>query len=170
MPHLIPTPQEVDVRLAIDRIAAFAASAQPEHVRSDIRQLFKRNILDSLGCAIAGLQLTFRKLRGCTTSREHPRDGRCLRQTVETSALNAMNSRTMESLADWWPAPQDPHIPAKNYLCLIFTNPERLLPEVGGLNLGRTWLTIDDLCTENNFHVLFVARYLRQALKLGKID
>jgi glycerate-2-kinase len=41
---------------AIDRIASFAVSAQPEHLRADIRQLFKRNILDSLGCAIAGLQ------------------------------------------------------------------------------------------------------------------
>jgi 2-methylcitrate dehydratase len=56
MPQLMPTPQEVVVRSAIDRIAAFAVSAQPEHLRSDIRQLFKRNILDSLGCAIAGLQ------------------------------------------------------------------------------------------------------------------
>jgi len=36
--------------------AAFAASARPEHLRSDIRQLFKRNILDTLGGAIAGLQ------------------------------------------------------------------------------------------------------------------
>jgi len=56
MPQLMPTPQEVVVRSAIDRIASFAVSAQPEHLRSDIRQLFKRNILDSLGCAIAGLQ------------------------------------------------------------------------------------------------------------------
>jgi 2-methylcitrate dehydratase len=64
MPQLMPTPQEVVVRSAIDRIAAFAVSAQPEHLRSDIRQLFKRNILDSLGCAIAGLQGTpFRVLR-----------------------------------------------------------------------------------------------------------
>jgi len=56
MPQLVPTPQEIDVRSAIDRVAAFAASARPQHLRSDIRQLFKRNILDSLGCAIAGLQ------------------------------------------------------------------------------------------------------------------
>jgi 2-methylcitrate dehydratase len=52
----IPTPSEVEVRSAVERIATFAASARPEHLRSDIRQLFKRNILDSLGCAIAGLQ------------------------------------------------------------------------------------------------------------------
>ena len=30
-------------------IAAFATSARPEHVRPDIRRIFKRNILDSLG-------------------------------------------------------------------------------------------------------------------------
>src|SRR5690348_2416734 len=40
---------------AVDRIAAFAAAARPEHLTTDIRQLFKRNILDSLGCAIAAL-------------------------------------------------------------------------------------------------------------------
>ena len=37
---------------AVERIAAFAAAAQPEQMTSDIRRLFKRNILDSLGCAI----------------------------------------------------------------------------------------------------------------------
>ena len=57
MPQLMLTPQEVDVRSAVDRIATFAASARPGHLRSDIRQLFKRNVLDSLGCAIAGLQV-----------------------------------------------------------------------------------------------------------------
>jgi hypothetical protein len=33
-----------------------------------------------------------------------------------------------------------------------------LLPKVSGLDFGRSWLTINDLGTENNFHVLFVAR------------
>ena len=56
MPHLMPTPREVEVRSAVEQIAVFADSARPEHLRSDARQLFKRNILDSLGCAIAGLQ------------------------------------------------------------------------------------------------------------------
>ena len=40
---------------AIERIGAFAAAAQPEQLTSDIRHLFKRNILDSVGCAIAAL-------------------------------------------------------------------------------------------------------------------
>src|SRR5580692_8644537 len=56
MPQLMSFPREVEVRSAVERIAVFAASAQPEHLKSDVRQLFKRNILDSLGCAIAGLR------------------------------------------------------------------------------------------------------------------
>jgi 2-methylcitrate dehydratase len=76
MPQLMPTPQEVVVRSAIDRIASFAASAQPKDLRSDIRQLFKRNILDSLGCAIAGLQgKPFRALR--EQFEEYRAPGRC---------------------------------------------------------------------------------------------
>ena len=76
MPQLMPTPQEVVVRSAIDRIASFAVSAQPEHLRSDIRQLFKRNILDSLGCAIAGLQgKPFQTLR--EQFEEYRAPGRC---------------------------------------------------------------------------------------------
>jgi hypothetical protein len=49
MPKIMPTPREVEMRSAVEHIATFAASARPEHLRSDIRQLFKRNILDSLG-------------------------------------------------------------------------------------------------------------------------
>src|SRR6202012_1742896 len=76
MPQLMPTPQEVDVRSAIDRIATFAAAARPEHLRSDVRQLFKRNILDSLGCAIAGLQgRPFHALR--EQFEEYRAPGRC---------------------------------------------------------------------------------------------
>jgi 2-methylcitrate dehydratase len=40
---------------AVERIAVFAAAARPEQLTSDIRHLFKRNILDSVGCAIAAL-------------------------------------------------------------------------------------------------------------------
>ena len=45
-----------NIRPAVERIAAFAAAARPEHLANDTRRLFKRNILDSLGCAIAALQ------------------------------------------------------------------------------------------------------------------
>jgi 2-methylcitrate dehydratase len=43
------------MRSAVDRIATFAAAARPAQLTSGIRHLFKRNILDSLGCAIAAL-------------------------------------------------------------------------------------------------------------------
>ena len=39
----------------LERIAMFVAAARPRHLTVDIRQLFKRNTLDSLGCAIAAL-------------------------------------------------------------------------------------------------------------------
>jgi 2-methylcitrate dehydratase len=50
-----PSQPGEDKRSAVGRIAAFAAAARPEHLTNEIRQLFKRNILDSLGCAIAAL-------------------------------------------------------------------------------------------------------------------
>jgi 2-methylcitrate dehydratase len=76
MPQLMPTPRDVDVRSAVEQIAVFADSARPEHLRSDARQLFKRNILDSLGCAIAGLQgRPFHALR--EQFEEYRAPGRC---------------------------------------------------------------------------------------------
>jgi 2-methylcitrate dehydratase len=76
MPQLAPTLQEVQVRSAVQHIAIFASSARPEHLRSKIRQLYKRNILDSLGCAIAGLQgRPFRALR--EQFGEYRAPGRC---------------------------------------------------------------------------------------------
>ena len=44
-----------NIRSAVERIAAFAAAALPKHLTNDTRRIFKRNILDSLGCAIAAL-------------------------------------------------------------------------------------------------------------------
>src|SRR3984957_9760835 len=52
---VIPTMTESDPRSAVERIAVFAAAARPEHLTNDIRRLYKRNILDSLGCAIAAM-------------------------------------------------------------------------------------------------------------------
>jgi len=45
--------QREHMRSAVERIAAFAATARPEHVTNDTRRLFKRNILDSLGCEVS---------------------------------------------------------------------------------------------------------------------
>jgi 2-methylcitrate dehydratase len=63
-------------RSAVARIAAFAAAARPEHLRGDIRRVFRRNILDSLGCAIAALPgQPFQALRD--QFEEHRAPGRC---------------------------------------------------------------------------------------------
>jgi 2-methylcitrate dehydratase len=64
------------MRPAVERIAAFAAAARPEHLTNDTRRLFKRNILDSLGCAIAALQgQPFQALR--EQFEEYRAPGRC---------------------------------------------------------------------------------------------
>jgi 2-methylcitrate dehydratase len=47
--------RQAETRSAVERTGAFAAAARPEHLTTDIRQLFKRNILDSIGCAIAAV-------------------------------------------------------------------------------------------------------------------
>ena len=47
--------QRSETRSAVERIGAFATAVRPEHLTTDIRQLFKRNILDSIGCAIAAV-------------------------------------------------------------------------------------------------------------------
>jgi hypothetical protein len=48
--------QQSETRSAVERIRAFAATARPEHLTTDTRQLFIRNILDSIGCAIAAVR------------------------------------------------------------------------------------------------------------------
>jgi 2-methylcitrate dehydratase len=68
--------QTAETRSAVERIAAFAAAARPEHLTLDLRQLFKRNILDSLGCAIAALPgPPFQALRD--QFEEYRASGRC---------------------------------------------------------------------------------------------
>jgi 2-methylcitrate dehydratase len=68
--------QEGETRSVVERIAAFTAGARPEHLTPEIRQLFKRNILDSLGCAIAALPGSpFQALRG--QFEEYRTLGRC---------------------------------------------------------------------------------------------
>jgi 2-methylcitrate dehydratase len=47
--------QQEQTGTAVERIAGFAAAARPEHLTTDVRQLFKRNILDSIACAIAAV-------------------------------------------------------------------------------------------------------------------
>jgi len=67
---------ESNPRAAVERIAAFAAAARPEHLTNETRTLFKRNILDSLGCAIAALPgQPFQALR--EQFEEYRAPGRC---------------------------------------------------------------------------------------------
>src|SRR6478672_4753479 len=47
--------QQAEARSAVERIGAFAAAARADQLKPNVRQLFKRNILDSLECAIAAL-------------------------------------------------------------------------------------------------------------------
>src|SRR6266404_1209889 len=47
--------QKTESRSAVERIGAFAAAARPVRLSPEVRRLLKRNILDSLGCAIAAL-------------------------------------------------------------------------------------------------------------------
>src|ERR1700692_332869 len=80
MTHPISEPsshtQGEPMRPAVERIAAFAAAARPGQLTSGIRHLFKRNILDSLGCAIAALQgKPFHALR--EQFEEYRAPGRC---------------------------------------------------------------------------------------------
>jgi 2-methylcitrate dehydratase len=76
MTQLMSYQQGVATRSAVERIAAFAAAARPERLTPDIRQLFKRNILDSLGCAIAALPgPPFQALR--EQFEEYRASGRC---------------------------------------------------------------------------------------------
>src|SRR5450432_890579 len=76
MTEPMPKQEGERTRSAVERIAAFAAAARPEHLANDIRGLFKRNILDSLGCAIAALQgKPFQALR--EQFEEYRAPGRC---------------------------------------------------------------------------------------------
>jgi 2-methylcitrate dehydratase PrpD len=55
MTELITPKRQAEAHSAVERIGAFAVAARPEHLSTDIRQLHKRNILDSIGCAIAAV-------------------------------------------------------------------------------------------------------------------
>src|SRR6202521_3221873 len=73
---VIPTMTESNPSSAVERIAAFAAAARPEHLTNEILRLFKRNILDSIGCAIAALPgQPFQALR--QQFEEYRAPGRC---------------------------------------------------------------------------------------------
>jgi 2-methylcitrate dehydratase len=55
MTQAAPDDPARDSVAAVTRIAAFARRAEPSALSTDVRRALKRNILDSLGCAIAAL-------------------------------------------------------------------------------------------------------------------
>src|SRR6266478_3936894 len=74
--EVILTMTESNPRAAVERIAAFTASAGPGQLTNETRQLFKRNILDSIGCAIVALPgQPFQALR--EQFEEYRAPGRC---------------------------------------------------------------------------------------------
>jgi 2-methylcitrate dehydratase len=76
MTKTIAPRQHTEARYAVERIGAFAVAVRPEHLTSEIRQLFKRNILDSIGCAIAAVAgSSFQLLRD--QIEEYRAPGRC---------------------------------------------------------------------------------------------
>jgi 2-methylcitrate dehydratase len=62
----MPDPPALEARPAVARIAGFAAATRPERLAPDVRQLLKRNILYSLGCAIAALAHLSRRCANCS--------------------------------------------------------------------------------------------------------
>src|SRR5258708_23323788 len=76
MTELITPKRQAETHSAVERIGAFTAAARPAHLTTDIRQLFKRNILDSIGCAIAAVAGP--SLRAiCDQIEEYRARGRC---------------------------------------------------------------------------------------------
>ena len=76
MTELITPKRQAETRSAVERIGAFAVAVRPEHLTADIRLLFKRNILDSIACAIAAVAArSLRTLRD--QIEEYRAPGRC---------------------------------------------------------------------------------------------
>src|SRR5580692_11051831 len=55
MTELIASKRQAETHSAVERIGTFAVAARPEHLTTEIRQLYKRNILDSIACAISAV-------------------------------------------------------------------------------------------------------------------
>jgi 2-methylcitrate dehydratase len=110
---------ESNPRSAVERIAAFAAAARPEHLTNDSRRLFKRNILDSLGCAIAALPgQPFQALR--EQFQEYRAPGRCTligggRTSADQAALFNSGLVRYVDLLDSYMAPGGLCHPSDNF-------------------------------------------------------
>jgi len=104
---------------AVERIAAFTVAARPERLTPEVRQLFKRNILDSIGCAIAALPgLPFQMLR--EQFEEYRAPGRCTligggKTSVDQAALFNSGLTRYVDLLDSYMAPGGLSHPSDNF-------------------------------------------------------
>ncbi len=111
--------QEEGARSAVERIAAFAAAARPEQLKANVRQLFKRNILDSLSCAIAALPgRPFQALR--EQFEEYRAPGRCTligggKTSVDQAALFNSGLTRYVDLLDSYMSPGGLAHPSDNF-------------------------------------------------------
>src|ERR1700755_1817786 len=110
--------QQEETRSEVERIGAFAAAAQAQQLKPNVRQLFKRNILDSLGCAIAALPgRPFQALREQFEESRAP--GRCTliggcKTSVDQAALFNSGLTRYVDLMDSYMAPGGLCHPSEN--------------------------------------------------------
>src|SRR6201991_5005398 len=111
--------QQEAVRSAVERIAAFAAAARAQQLTPHAPQLFKRNILDSLGCAIPALPgRPFQALR--EQFEEYRAPGRCTligggKTSVDQAALFNSGLTRYVDLLDSYMAPGGLNHPSDNF-------------------------------------------------------
>jgi 2-methylcitrate dehydratase len=115
----MPDPQALEARPAVARIAAFAVAARAERLTPEIRQLFKRNILDSLACAITALPgRPFSALRD--QFEEYRAPGRCTligggKTSVDQAALFNSGLTRYVDLLDSYMSPGGLAHPSDNF-------------------------------------------------------
>jgi 2-methylcitrate dehydratase len=111
--------QSTETPSAVERIANFTAAARPERLTPEIRQLYKRNILDSLGCAIAALPgQPFQALR--EQFEEYRAPGRCTligggKTSVDQAALYNSGLTRYVDLLDSFMSPGGLNHPSDNF-------------------------------------------------------
>src|ERR1700674_1891727 len=116
---VIPTMTESNPSSAVERIAAFAAAARPEHLTNGTPLLLKRNILDSTGCAIAALPgRSFQALR--EQFEEYRAPGRCTligggKTSVDQAALFNSGLTRYVDLLDSYMSPGGLAHPSDNF-------------------------------------------------------
>jgi 2-methylcitrate dehydratase len=111
--------QKTEPPSAVERIANFTVAARPDDLSTDVRKLFKRNILDSIGCAVAALPgPPFRALR--EQFDEYRAPGRCTligggKTSLDQAALFNSGLTRYVDLLDSYMAPGGLAHPSDNF-------------------------------------------------------